>query len=175
MSDTSSSDQAPSDQGEQPANGDGAAKPPQINIVAQYIKDFSFENPKAPDSLRPREGGPNISINVNVNATPLSESDFEVDLKLDSKATHEDDVLFNIELAYAGIFRLANVPKEHLHPLIMIECPRLLFPFARQIVASATRDGGFPPLLIDPVDFAALYRQRLEQIQTKQQAEGQPN
>lgn len=170
MSDTSSSDQAAT-----PQNGDGAAKPPQINIVAQYIKDFSFENPKAPDSLRPREGGPNISINVNVNATPLSETDFEVDLKLDSKATHEEEVLFNVELAYSGIFRLANVPKEHLHPLIMIECPRLLFPFARQIVASATRDGGFPPLLIDPVDFAALYRQRLEQIQAQQQAGGQPN
>lgn len=175
MSDTSSSDQAASDQAATPQNGDGAAKPPQINIVAQYIKDFSFENPKAPDLLRPREGGPNISINVNVNATPLSETDFEVDLKLDCKATHEDDVLFNVELAYSGIFRLANVPKEHLHPLIMIECPRLLFPFARQIVASATRDGGFPPLLIDPVDFAALYRQRLEQIQAQQQASGQPN
>ncbi|MEP0521760.1 MAG: protein-export chaperone SecB [Hyphomicrobiales bacterium] len=170
MSDTSASDQ-PAAAG----NGDGEQKPPQINIIAQYIKDLSFENPKAPDSLRPREGGPNISINVNVNANPMSETDFEVDLKLESKATHEDDVLFNIELAYSGIFRLANVPKEHLHPLIMIECPRLLFPFARQIVASATRDGGFPPLLIDPVDFAALYRQRLEQIQAQQKAEGQPN
>lgn len=170
MSDTSASDQ-PAAVG----NGDGEQKPPQINIIAQYIKDLSFENPKAPDSLRPREGGPNISINVNVNANPMSETDFEVDLKLESKATHEDDVLFNIELAYSGIFRLSNVPKEHLHPLIMIECPRLLFPFARQIVASATRDGGFPPLLIDPVDFAALYRQRLEQIQAQQKAEGQPN
>lgn len=170
MSDTSASDQ-PAAVG----NGDGEQKPPQINIIAQYIKDFSFENPKAPDSLRPREGGPNISINVNVNANPMSETDFEVDLKLESKATHDDDVLFNVELAYSGIFRLANVPKEHLHPLIMIECPRLLFPFARQIVASATRDGGFPPLLIDPVDFAALYRQRLEQIQAQQKAEGQPN
>lgn len=154
----------------------GQAKPPQINIIAQYVKDLSFENPKAPDSLRPREGGPNISINVNVNAKPLTGDDVEVDLRLEAKALHEEEVLFAVELVYSGMFRLANVPKEHLHPLIMIECPRLLFPFARQIIASATRDGGFPPLLVDPVDFSALYRQRLEQIQAQQKAEGaQPN
>lgn len=157
------------------ANGKDTPKPPQINIIAQYIKDFSFENPKAPDSLRPRDGGPNITINVNVNANPITDNDFEVDLKLESKATHGDDILFNVELVYCGIFRMDNVPKEHLHPLIMIECPRMLFPFARQIMATVTRDGGFPPLMIDPVDFAVLYRQRLEQIQNQQRDAGEPN
>ncbi|WP_350335747.1 protein-export chaperone SecB [Coralliovum pocilloporae] len=151
------------------AQADGAA--PQLNVLAQYVKDLSFENPKAPDSLRPREKSPNINIQVNVNGKPLSDTDFEVDLKLEAKAQDEDgSVVFACDLVYSGIFRITGVPKDSLHPVIMIECPRLLFPFARQIIAESTQRGGFPPLMLDPIDFAALYRQRAAEVQLQQAA-----
>lgn len=134
---------------------------PSMNVLAQYIKDLSFENPHAPNSLRPREKSPEINININVNPNPLSETDFEVELKLEAKASDDDEVLFNVELVYAGIFRLVGIPQEAMQGAVLVECPRLLFPFARQIMAEATRNGGFPPLMIDPVDFAQLFRQRL--------------
>jgi len=139
---------------------------PQLNVLAQYIKDFSFENPNSPTSLAPQQQAPNINIQVNVNAKQLNSGEFEVDLALEGSAANATITLFKFELAYAGIFRLANIPEPDLHPIIMIECPRLLFPFARQVVADAVRNGGFPPLFIDPIDFAALYRQRLAQLQT---------
>jgi preprotein translocase subunit SecB len=140
---------------------------PSLNALAQYIKDLSFENPNAPRSLAPQGGAPNISISVNVNARPLSETDYEVELTLEGRAGDAPDVMFNFELIYAGIFRLQNIGQENVHPIIMIECPRLLFPFARQIVADSVRNGGFPPLFIDPIDFAALYRQRLADMQAQ--------
>lgn len=140
---------------------------PSINVLVQYTKDFSFENPNAPNSLRPRENSPNITININVNANALSQSDFEVVLRLEAKAAEGDDVIFNAELLYAGIFRLQNVAKEAVHPALLIECPRMLFPFARQIIADATRNGGFPPLMIDPVDFTRLYQSKLAEEQAQ--------
>lgn len=152
------------------ANGNGsepdvsAAASPAINAMVQYIKDFSFENPNAPRSLGPQEKPPNIQIQVNVNARQVAEADFEVNLLLEGSAKTESDTLFKFELDYAGLFRLVNIPAADQHPVVMIECPRLLFPFARQIVAEAVRGGGFPPLYIDPIDFAGLYRQRLEQV-----------
>lgn len=135
---------------------------PSMNVLAQYIKDLSFENPNAPNSLRPREKPPEINININVNPNQLSETDFEVELKLEAKATDGDEVLFNVELVYAGIFRLAGIPEDAMQIAVLVECPRMLFPYARHIIADATRDGSFPPLMIDPVDFAALFRQRAE-------------
>ena len=141
---------------------------PSIGVLGQYVKDFSFENPNAPRSLMALTGQPSVNIQFNVNATPLSATDHEVELRVEGKAEHEQMVLFNIELVYAGIFRLGNVPEEIVQQIILIECPRLLFPFARNIVAGAIRDGGFPPLMIDPVDFAALYRERFQQAQTPQ-------
>ena len=138
---------------------------PQLTVVAQYTKDFSFENPNAPQSLNARQEQPQIGIQINVAATPLSDTDIEVALKLDGKAETTSTLLFRFELEFAGIFRVRNVPQESLNPLIMIECPRLLFPFAREIVATAVRNGGFPPLLLDPVDFVSLYRQKLAQAQ----------
>ncbi len=137
-----------------------------LNTLAQYVKDLSLENPRAPQSLQSQKQ-PEIAITVNVNAAPLNENDYEVSLQLEANAKTDEGVLFNVELLYAGIFRIQGVPKDQLHPVILIECPRLLFPFARQIVAEATRNAGFPPLMIDPVDFAALYRQRLVQEQAK--------
>jgi preprotein translocase subunit SecB len=144
--------------------------PPQLNVLGQYIKDFSFENPNAPRSLAPTQTQPAINIQINVNVAQLSESDFEVSLKLEGKADSSGTVLFAFDLTFAGVFRVQNVPQQTLHPLVMIECPRLLFPFAREIVATAVRNGGFPPLLLDPVDFVALYQQRLAQAQAEQPA-----
>ena len=140
---------------------------PSMNVLAQYVKDFSFENPHAPNSLRPREKPPEIAININVNPNPISETDFEVELKLDAKATDGDEVLFHVELVYAGIFRMENIPQQALQAAVLIECPRLLFPFARQIMADATRNGSFPPLMIDPVDFAQLFQQRMAEQQAQ--------
>lgn len=150
-------------------NGNGAPGveevAPSLNALAQYIKDLSFENPNSPRSLAPQPNPPQISISVNVNAKQLSDTDYEVELTLEGKAGEAPNLLFSFELLYAGIFRLANIPAENKHPVVMIECPRLLFPFARQIVADAVRNGGFPPLFIDPIDFAALFRQRISEMQ----------
>lgn len=147
-------------------NGTNAPDPNaqvQLNTLAQYVKDYSFENPRAPMSLQGQQEQPEINISVNVNAQAMGETEYEVSIKLEAEAKAKEDVLFNVELLYAGVFRITGIPAEHVHPVVLIECPRLLFPFARQIVAEGTRDGGFPPLMIDPVDFAALYRQRVAQ------------
>lgn len=152
--------------------GTGQQAQPSLNVVAQYVKDFSFENPKAPDSLRPRDGGPQISVGVNVSSKQRSGAEYEVDLKMEVAAQQGDEVVFHIELVYGGLFRVQNVPQQHLHPFVMIECPRLLFPFARQIVADAAVRGGFPPLMIDPIDFVGLYQQYVARMQSQAQ---QPN
>jgi preprotein translocase subunit SecB len=155
------------------AEGNGAPAPQaqqgqavQLNVLAQYIKDLSFENPNAPGSLQQAQQQPNINIQINVGANNLSATDFEVSIKIDGKA-ETDKVLFSFELVYAGVFRIQGVPQESLHPFVMIECPRLLFPFAREVVANAVRNGGFPPLLLDPIDFVALYRQNVERAQAQ--------
>jgi preprotein translocase subunit SecB len=148
------------------ADGNGGAantNAPTLNALVQYMKDLSFENPNAPRSLGPQQKAPNISIQVNVNARQIAEADYEVELLLEGSAGEAADTLFKFELSYAGIFRVQNIPQDDLQSVIMIECPRLLFPFARQIVAESVRSGGFPPLYIDPIDFAGLYRQRMAQ------------
>jgi preprotein translocase subunit SecB len=137
---------------------------PQLTVLGQYVKDFSFENPNAPRSLN-QTVQPQIGVQVNVTPTPISESDVEVELRLEGKAEAAGSVMFNVELVYAGAFRLLNIPQEQLQPIMLIECPRLLFPFAREIIATAVRNGGFPPLLLDPIDFVALYHQRLRELQ----------
>jgi len=145
--------------------GPNPEKLPQLNVLTQYTKDFSFENPNAPRSLTPPQQPPAINIQINVNVKGLGENDYEVELKIEGKADSAGNVLFGFDLTYAGVFRIQNVAQENMHPLVMIECPRLLFPFAREIVATAVRDGGFPPLLIDPIDFVALYRQKMSELQ----------
>lgn len=136
---------------------------PTMRILGQYLKDLSFENPNAPQTLAPQQAQPNINISVNVNARNLAPTDFEVELHLDAKATLQDKVIFAAELVYAGTFRLENFPAQMMHAAVLIECPRMLFPFARQILAESTRNGGFPPLMLDPIDFAAMYQKRLQQ------------
>jgi preprotein translocase subunit SecB len=151
-----------------PAQGAaGQQSQAQLSVLGQYIKDFSFENPNAPRSLTPTQTQPAINIQINVGVQQLATTDYEVTLKLDGKAESSGSVLFAFDLTFAGVFRVQNVPQETLHPLIMIECPRLLFPFAREIIATAVRNGGFPPLLLDPVDFVALYQQRAAQAQAE--------
>ncbi|MFN7027602.1 MAG: protein-export chaperone SecB [Pseudorhizobium sp.] len=151
-------------------NTQGTASP-SLNILAQYTKDLSFENPGAPRSLQARDKAPAININVNVNANPLSETDFDVVLSLNVEAKEGDKVVFAAELIYGGVFRITGFPQEHMLPVLFIECPRLLFPFARQIVADVTRNGGFPPLMIDPIDFAQMFSQRMAQEKAKAQVQ----
>jgi preprotein translocase subunit SecB len=145
-------------------NGNGGSAPvqsPALNVLAQYVKDLSFENPNAPRSLQPQNNAPGISIQVNVGYGQLSESEYDVTLTLEGNAGEGVGLLFNFELKYGGVFRLQGIPQDQMHPVLMIECPRLLFPFARQIIAEAVRNGGFPPLYIDPIDFMGLYQQRM--------------
>jgi len=146
------------------------AEPPRLLIQTQYIKDLSFENPRAPQSLGGSTQRPEIAVRVDVRAQPMESDRHEVVIQLNIDAKAGDEAVFVLELTYAGVFHLVNIPKESLQPLLLVECPRLLFPFARRIVADASRDGGFPPLMIDPIDFVALYRRRQEQAQAQAQA-----
>jgi preprotein translocase subunit SecB len=155
---------------EQNGNGSArAANTPRLAVLVQYSKDFSFENPNAPRTLGPQQKGPNISVQINVNAKQIAETDYEVNLLLEGGAGEGDNTMFKFELNYAGVFRVENIPANQIQPAIMIEGPRLLFPFARQIIADAVRNGGYPPLYIDPIDFAALFQQRLASAATAAQ------
>lgn len=151
--------------GPAPQSGMAQSPVPQIAVLTQYVKDFSFENPNAPRSMAPSAQQPAININIGVDAAPLTDTDVEVTLRLDGKAESQGLLLFGFELLYSGVFRIVNIPADSVQPMVMIECPRLLFPFAREIIATATRNGGFPPLLLEPIDFASLYRQRLAAAQ----------
>jgi preprotein translocase subunit SecB len=155
------------------ANGASQGAQPSLNILAQYIKDLSFESPGAPGSLRGQARAPGINIGVNVGANPVqgAEHEYDVRLTLNARAGEGADTLFHVELEYGGVFRLEGFPQEHMLPVLFIECPRLIFPFARQIVADVTRNAGFPPLMIDPIDFAALFTQRLAEERAKAQVQ----
>lgn len=149
----------------QPAAAPAAGGQPNLAVIAQYVKDLSFENPGSPEALRARQPQPSINIQVGVRSNTVAENEYEVELRIEARATNGQAVLFALELVYGGLFRLTNIPAQNLGAIVMVECPRLLFPFARQVVAEASRNGGFPPLLIDPVDFASLYRQQLQNAQ----------
>jgi preprotein translocase subunit SecB len=143
----------------------------QLIVHAQYIKDLSFENPNAPNVLTEETGQPDVEIGVNVGATLIGDGQFEVLLNLTAKAKADETALFLVDLTYAGLVSAPNTPEAELNPLIMIEAPRLLFPFARAIVSDMTRDGGFMPLNIQPVDFVAVYQHNLARQQEAQQSE----
>lgn len=149
----------------QPAAAPATGGQPNLAVIAQYVKDLSFENPGSPEALRARQPQPSINIQVGVRSNTVAENEYEVELRIEARATNGQAVLFALELVYGGLFRLTNIPAQNLGAIVMVECPRLLFPFARQVVAEASRNGGFPPLLIDPVDFASLYRQQLQNAQ----------
>ncbi|MGE5504307.1 MAG: protein-export chaperone SecB [Actinomycetota bacterium] len=136
-----------------------------LEVNGQYIKDLSFEVPGAPGIFAEmQQANPEIPIHVDIDATKLQDGMFEVVLHLRIEAKLPSKPVFIVDLAYAGIFTI-QAPDEHLQAILLIECPRLLFPFARNIVADLTRDGGFPPLMIQPLDFVQLYRSRMEQMQ----------
>jgi len=147
----------------------GTGPAPRFQALTQYIKDLSVENPNAPESMRAGKQ-PKIDVNVSVGVNPKPDNTHEVVLKLDVKAGSGQGMLFAVELAYAGVFRAENMTQEQKQLALMIEGPRLLFPFAREILANSTRQAGFPPLMLDPVDFLQLYRQRAMQAQQAQQA-----
>ncbi len=144
---------------------------PQVSIISQFTKDLSFENVAAQKQLN-AQAKPDIQVGVNLDAKNRGENRYEVALKITATAKSGEDTLFMVELDYAGIFQVVNVPQEQLHPFLLIECPRQLFPFARRIIADVTRDGGFPPLMLDMVDFVAIYRQELQRRQAEQAAAG---
>ena len=144
-------------------NGAGAAptSPPesqQLILNAQYIKDLSFENPRAPQSLIQQTAAPDVEINVDVKARNLGPEVFEVVLTINATARAQGEPIFLVELAYGSVVTVKNTPAEMVSALVLIETPRIVFPFARAVIANATRDGGFPPLMINPIDFAELLR-----------------
>lgn len=144
---------------------DAAQSAPRVQVHAQYVKDLSFENPGAPQNLANQSAAPQIEVSVDVGARGLSTNQFEVELRITANANFGEQKAFVVEVLYAGVFTLHNVEQEQLKPVCLIECPRLLFPFARRVVADATRDGGFPPLLLEPIDFVQLFRQSMEKAE----------
>ncbi|MBT4932041.1 MAG: protein-export chaperone SecB [Rhodospirillaceae bacterium] len=152
-----------SDQTEQPTDGQDAPAAPPIQINAQYIKDLSFEAPSTPGIFgKLQKDAPDVTINVDVNAHPVQDSFFEVQLHIRATCKVGEETAFISELVYGGLFTI-NVPEEHLQAILLIECPRLLFPFARNIVADCSRDGGFPPLMLAPVDFVAMFQNQVSE------------
>ena len=142
-----------------------ASSQPSISVIAQYVKDLSFENPRAPDVLRATASQPQIDMGVEMNARGREDGLFEVDLKLSARASREDGPVFFVELLYGGLFAIEGVPPEEMEPVLLVECPRFLFPFARRIIGDVTTDGGFPPFLLDPIDFAGVYAARKAQAE----------
>lgn len=148
-----------------PKRGSANAQPTsdrQLVVHAQYVKDFSFENPNAPKVLTENLGQPDVEISVSVGAKLVGENQYEVVLNLGAKAVVAETPVFLVDLTYAGLVSPQGVTGDDINPLIMIEAPRLLFPFARALISDATRDGGFMPLNIQPVDFVAVYKHNLE-------------
>lgn len=139
---------------------------PQVKILAHFVRDLSFENVGAIEGT-PADGTPEISVNVNLEGNSIGEDRYQTAMKISATAKTGERTRFLVELDYVGIFSIANARKDFVHPLVFIECPRLILPFARRVIADVTRDGGYPPLMIDNVDFAALYRQRLAQFQSE--------
>jgi preprotein translocase subunit SecB len=150
--------QTTSGNGQEATPGAGADTAQQLIVNAQYIKDLSFENPRAPHSLTQQPSAPTVDINVDVNAQNLSPEAYEVVLTIKVNAKVNDEALFLLELVYGAVVTIRNTPRDRLPPVLLVETPRLMFPFARNIVADATRDGGFPPLMINPIDFTDLLR-----------------
>lgn len=145
--------------------------PAPLEVLTQFIKDLSFENPNPEISFAENKDAPDISLNLDIQVHPLKESEktFEVVLHLKAEAKRPAHTLFIAELQYAGIFKIGSIPEDALHPILMIECPRMLFPWARQIIANVTREGGFPTLNLAPIDFVELYRKQYVEPHQKEQ------
>jgi len=143
------------------ATANGADTLPQIGLITQYVKDLSFENPNAP-AVYQWQTQPNIDVQFNIGSEQIGDDLFEVALRVEVKATTNEGTAFAVELVYGALFGLRNVPEDQVQPFLLGEAPRLIFPFARRVLADAVRDGGFPPLLLDPIDFGGLYQQQAQ-------------
>lgn len=154
-------------------NGNGADTSPVAGIISQYVKDLSVENPKAPDSFGWTEA-PELDVQFNIAGRPINDEVHEVTLRISVTAKMQQGTAYMVELAYCGLVGMRNMPEEHMHAFIYAEAPRFLFPFARRVIADATRDAGFTPLVLDPIDFNAIYAQQLAAQQQQQGAEGSP-
>ena len=154
------------------AGSEGAAQGPTFEIVHQYIKDLSLEVPGAPQIFQ-SAAQPEVAVNVDVGVQPAGDNDYEIVLRVEARGTTDGNQMFIVELAYGGLFRtVGDTPQDHLQALLMVEGPRMLFPFARNVVATVTRDGGLPPLMISPIDFVQLFRDRVARAQAEAGAQG---
>ena len=160
-----------------PANPNGTPgsdqSAPALTVLAQYLKDLSFENPRAPQVYQANEA-PKIDVNVDVQGRQLHPNQYEIELSVAARANRGEDAMFVIEATYAGVFEIINVPRDQLEMVMMVECPRLLFPFLRQIVADATRNGNFPPLMMEPIDFMGIFIANAQRAAAQNGAEPAP-
>ena len=156
MSDTSGQNGGPE------GNNGGPDQEVELQVLGQYIKDLSFESPNAPKSLQGQMKEPKLNLEVNVHAKKLADDVYETAIELNADAKSDDGPIYTIEMIYAGAFKLSNVPENALQPVLLINCPALLFPFASRILADLTREGGFPPLFMDPIDFGRLFMENVK-------------
>jgi preprotein translocase subunit SecB len=150
----------------------GDTQPPagqqvQVRVLAQFVKDLSFECPNVHKLIEAQGEAPELRVEVNVNAQKIADTVFESAIVFKAQAGAKIGTVYDLELTYAGLFHVANLPEQALEPFLVIECPTLLFPFVRRLVADLTREGGFPPLLLDPINFANLYAKRQQELATK--------
>ena len=153
------------------SGANGADTQPAAGIITQYVKDLSVENPNAPDVFQWTDQ-PKIDVQFNIGAQPKGEQVTEVELKINVNATAANGTAYIVELSYCGLIGLRNIPDEQAHAFLFAEAPRILFPFARRVVADAVRDAGFPPLMVDPIDFNGLYYQQLQARRAQEAAAG---
>ncbi|WP_448658818.1 protein-export chaperone SecB [Sphingomonas sp. CJ99] len=146
--------------GDEAPMANGADTAPAASVISQYVKDLSFENPNAPAIYQLQEGQPKLDVQFNIGASQVGDGVHEVVLKIEARAEIDGRVMYIVDLSFAGLFGLRNIPEDHLQPFLLGEAPRILFPFARRVLADQVRDGGFPPLLLEPIDFGALYMQQ---------------
>jgi preprotein translocase subunit SecB len=143
--------------------GNGGAQPVQVRVIAQFVKDLSFECPNVIKLIQAQGEAPELRVEVNVNAQKVGDKVFESAIMFKAQAEAKIGTVYDLELSYAGLFHVENMPEQALEPFLTIECPNLLFPFVRRLVADLTREGGFPPLLLDPINFANLYAKRKQE------------
>jgi len=153
------------------AGGNGTDSQPVAGLISQYVKDLSVENPKAPESFQWTEQ-PELEVQFNIASRKINDEIHEIELKISANARTSQGTVYIVELSYCGLVGFRNLPEEHAHAFIYAEGPRLLFPFARRVMADATRDAGFAPLLLEPIDFNGLYAQQLQQRKAQQEAPG---
>ncbi len=152
------------------ADKDSNAPPVQVKVIGQYVKDLSFENPNIGKLLKEPGDNPNLQLSINVNAQAVDTDLYESAIDFNAQATNKHGIVYEIEVVYAGLFKVQNIPPQALEPFLLINCPTILFPFLRRLVADISREGGFPPLLLDPFDFGQLYMRRQQELAAKKPA-----